>query len=34
MFQKLVNYQIGIFRVRLKKLTAYGCSRSVLLGIS
>jgi hypothetical protein len=34
MFEKLVNYQIGIFGVSLKKLTADGCSRSVPLGIS
>ncbi|ADI64345.1 hypothetical protein Aazo_2414 ['Nostoc azollae' 0708] len=33
-FDKLVNYQIGIFGVSLKKLTANGCSRSVPLGIS
>ncbi len=34
MFEKLVNYQIGIFGFSLKKLTADGCSRSVPLGIS
>jgi hypothetical protein len=34
MFEKLVNYQIGIFGVSLKYLTADGCSRSVPLGIS
>jgi hypothetical protein len=33
-FEKLVNYQIGIFGVSLKKLTADACSRSVPLGIS
>jgi hypothetical protein len=34
MFEKLINYKIGIFRVSLKKLTADGCSRTVPLGIS
>ncbi|WP_041641900.1 hypothetical protein [Trichormus azollae] len=33
-FEKLVNYQIGIFEVSLKKQTADGCSRSMPLGIS
>jgi hypothetical protein len=34
MFEKLINYQIGISGVSLKKLTADGCSRSLPLGIS
>jgi hypothetical protein len=34
MFEKLVNYEIDIFGVSLKKWTADGCSRSVPLGIS
>jgi hypothetical protein len=34
MFEKLVNYQTGIFGVSLKELTADACSRSVPLGIS
>jgi hypothetical protein len=34
MFEKLVNYQKGIFGISLKKLTANGCSRSLPLGIS
>jgi hypothetical protein len=34
MFEKLVNYQRGIFGVSLKNLMADGCSRSVPLGIS
>ncbi|MEO3704676.1 hypothetical protein AAFM79_07460 [Trichormus azollae HNT15244] len=33
-FEKLVNYQIGIFGVSLKKHSADACSRSVPLGIS
>ncbi|ADI64640.1 hypothetical protein Aazo_2786 ['Nostoc azollae' 0708] len=34
MFEKLANYEIGIFGISRKKLTADGCSRSVPLGIS
>jgi hypothetical protein len=34
MFEQLVNYQIGIFGISLKKLTADGCSRSIPLAIS
>ncbi len=34
MFEKLVNYQKGIFGLSLKKLTADSCSPSVPLGIS
>jgi hypothetical protein len=34
MFEKLVSYQISIYAVSLKRLTADGCSRSVPLGIS
>jgi hypothetical protein len=34
MFEKLVNYQTGIFGISLKKPTADTCSRSVPLGIS
>jgi hypothetical protein len=34
MFEKLVNYQIEIFGVGLKKLAADGCSPRVRLGIS
>jgi hypothetical protein len=34
MVERFVNYQTGIFGVRLKKLTPDACSRSVPLGIS
>ncbi len=34
MFEELINYQIGISGVSLKKLIADGCSSSVPLGIS
>jgi hypothetical protein len=34
MFEKLVNYEKGIFGVSLERLTADVCSRTVPLGMS